>query len=443
MIEKNQELEVEIESYASEGQGVARHNGFVIFVPMAIVGEVIKVHIIKVTKSYAVGKIIDIVKPSKARCNPKCLVFGKCGGCSLQHVTYEETVNIKKQIVEDAFIKIAGLNNICVNDVVKSENIYNYRNKSAFPLCVVNDKLEVCMYRTSSHNPVVIGNCAISYDIINKCAEIFKNYANKNFKVSELVNFRHLVIRVIENKLLITIVSDKPLKNVTSLYFGLLTKLNLSEGSLGLFWCKKSLDNNVILEGTIKHLLGVNQINAEILGVNVSVSPLSFFQVNFDIMNLIYQKVQNSISNNEVVVDAYSGAGLMSALIAKKAKHVYGIEIVEDATKNANTLKEVNQISNLTNINGDMNIELPRLLSKIKKIDVLVVDPPRKGIDNSVLETIMRMSPSKIIYVSCNPATLARDVKLLLEKYTVKEIQPYDMFPQTSHVETFVVLEKK
>lgn len=443
MMEKNQELEVLIDSYGSDGQGVARYNNFVIFVPRAIVGEIVKIHIIKVSKSYAVGKIIELIKPAKERCESSCDVYGKCGGCSLQHVNYNETLNIKRKIVQDAFLKIAGMNDVEVLPVVASKNNYCYRNKSAFPLCVVNDKLEVCMYRNLSHNPVVVNDCSISHNIINKCAKIFKNYANNNFNPKELVFFKYLVVRVVQNKVLVTIVSDEPLKNVSGLFFDLIEGLNLTQEEIGLFWCRKQMDNNVILEGTVKHLFGIRSIECEILGVNVEISPLSFFQVNYDIMNLIYKKVQDNINKNDIVVDAYSGAGLMSALISQKAKQVYGIEIVKEATKNADWLKKENNILNLTNINGDMNIELPKLVAKIHEIDTLVVDPPRKGMDSSVLETILQAKPRKIIYVSCNPATLARDVKALSEKYEVKEVEPFDMFPQTSHVETFAILEEK
>ena len=160
-------------------------------------------------------------------------------------------------------------------------------------------------------------------------------------------------------------------------------------------------------------------------------------------MKLIYNRVKENIFNEEVVIDAYSGAGLMSALVAQKAKSVYGVEIVEDATKNANILKVNNKINNLFNINGDASIEIPKLLSEIKKIDTIILDPPRKGVDAKLLETLLCVKPQKIIYVSCNPATLARDLKVLSSGYEIKEIQGYDMFPQTSHVETFVLLIKR
>ena len=278
---------------------------------------------------------------------------------------------------------------------------------------------------------------------INKIVAIFEKFVNSNYALKDKLSLKHLVIRVVDKKVLVALVADKPIKNANLLYYNIKTGLNLPEDGLGLFWCKKNIDNNVILEGEIKHLLGVHNITSNILGINVEISPKSFFQVNIDIMEKIYRKVQSNINKNEIVVDAYSGAGLMSALLAQKAKEVYGIEIVPEATKNADALKRNNKISNLTNINGDMAVELPKLLSRVNKIDAMVLDPPRKGIENIVLETILKVLPEKIIYVSCNPATLARDISVLSSRYDLSEFEPYDMFPQTSHIETFALLSKK
>lgn len=445
MITKNQELEVEIVGYTSEGYGVARHEGFVIFVPFAIVSEIVKVHIIKTTKSYAVGKIIEITKPSEERRVPLCLVYGKCGGCALQHISYEGALKIKKTIVEDALRKIGGFNDIIIQDCVPSNKEYDYRNKAAFPLFVNEEgKLEICMFRNLSHNPVYINDCSISDNLIDKISKIFKDFANVNYELKDLKRMRYLVLRVIDNKVLMVIVSDKEVKNVTNLYLTIQEKANLEPGSLGIYYCKKSKDNNVILEGEIKHLLGIENIKTKINNIFVEISPLSFFQVNIDIMNKIYAKVIQNIDKNEVVIDAYSGAGLLSSLIAQKAKQVYGIEIVLDATKNANELKTMNKIANLININGDASVEVPKLINNIKENFTVVLDPPRKGADEKVLNSIILSKPSKIIYVSCNPASLARDLKILCDGgYELKEVCPFDMFPQTAHVETFVRLEKR
>lgn len=441
MLEKNQELEVEICAYASEGQGIARVDGFVVFVPFAIVGEKVKIHIIKVTKSFAVGKILEVVESSKERVEPKCKHFYKCGGCSLQHMSYVCQLEFKKQIVQDALQKLGGFENVKVEDVVSSDKMFKYRNKSAFPLCVdENGKLRVSMYKGMSHNAIYIDECPITNDTNMKIAFAFQKIANEFFN-SLKKDFVHLVIRTIENKSLVTVVTRKHIKNAKVMFEALKNQLSLSENDFGLFECIKKTDNNVILDGEISHLFGLESIDFDVLGIKASVSPMSFFQVNLDIMKKIYNQV-NQLISGEIVVDAYSGAGLMSAILAKSAKMVYGIEIVKEATVDANRLAKLNGIKNLVNINGDTSVVLPNLQKEIGKY-ALVLDPPRKGIDESVAKTICENKPTSIVYVSCNPATLARDLKMICSGgYEICNVQPYDMFPQTTHIETVVSLKR-
>ena len=284
MIEKNQEFEVVIEGYGSDGQGVARKDGFVIFVPYSIINEVVKVHIIKTTKTYAVGKIVEIIKQSEIRVCPKCSVYKKCGGCSLQHLTYNHSLEIKKQIVSDALEKIGGFKNLSINNVEASNISYEYRNKASFPLVLDQQgQLQLCMYRGLSHDPIYINDCDITSQKINNMAQVFKESANKYIKKEQLALFRHLVIREIEGKLLVTVVSMANVQNLTNVYSNIRRVLGLDDSSFGLYLCKKNKDNNVILEGELMHVGGLRNIIADILGVKVEVSPLSFFQVNQDI----------------------------------------------------------------------------------------------------------------------------------------------------------------
>ena len=444
MLVKNQEVDVVIESVGAEAQGVARVDGFVVFVPFAIKGEKVKVHIIKVAKNYAVGKIVNVIEPSKERVVPTCAVYGKCGGCALQHCSYQETLNVKKQIVEDAIRKIGGFSDSVVENVVGSSYCYGYRNKASFPLFVNSEgSVEICMFRGLSHDPIYINDCDITIAQINIIANIFKNIVNERYSLKQKEKLKHLVVRVIDGKVLITVVSQEKPKCMEEFFNLVMERLKINENMLGLYWCKKSKDNNVILEGEVTWLFGIKNITTDILGISVEINPLSFFQVNIDIMEKIYKQVVDSIKESEIVVDAYSGAGLLSALMSKKAKRVYGIEIVKEATKNADALKESNKIDNLYNINGDVAEKLPELVKSIEGDFTLVLDPPRKGVDASVIDTVIKVMPKNILYVSCNPASLARDLKLIcLGGYEIKEIKPYDMFPQTSHVETFVKLSK-
>lgn len=441
MLEKNQELEVEICAYASEGQGIARVDGFVVFVPFTIVGEKVKIHIIKVTKSFAVGKLLEVIKPSKERVEPKCKHYYKCGGCSLQHMSYACQLEFKKQVVQDALQKLGGFEKVKVENVIASNNMFEYRNKSAFPLYTdENGVLRVCMYKGMSHNPIYIDECLITNVTNMNIAFAFQKIANEFFNSSKN-DFVHLVVRTIENKSLVTIVTKKHIKNAKVMFEALKNTLSLSEKDFGLFECIKKTDNNVILDGEISHLFGLESINFDVLEIRTSVSPMSFFQINLDIMKKIYEKV-NKLVSGEIVVDAYSGAGLMSAILAKSAKKVYGIEIVKEATADANCLAKLNNIKNLVNINGDTSVVLPEIQKEIGEY-TLVLDPPRKGIDETVAKTICEYKPSSIVYVSCNPATLARDLKVISAGgYEICMVEPYDMFPETAHVETVVSLKR-
>jgi len=441
MINKNDEYIVEITGYTTEGQGVARVNDFVVFVPFSIIGEKVKVHIIKTYKTYVVGKIVEIIVASKERVEPKCSVFKKCGGCALQHINYPHTLEMKRGFVRDSFVKFAGLKEIDVKKTIASNNIYCYRNKSAFPIIIgENGDIELCMFRELSHNPIVLDDCPITMDSINEIATIVKNTLNKVLNLEQKQLLRYLVVRIVEKSAIVTIVSLKKTENLEIVYDELIE--NFKNLTISVWSCVKSKDNNVILEGALKLIKGAGDISCNVMGVNVEVSPFSFFQVNRFIMEQIYQTVISNIEDDKVVIDAYSGAGLMSALLCKKSKHVYAIEIIKEATLNAERLKEKNKITNLTNINGDAKIEVPKIIEKLGRDLIVVLDPPRKGADSKVLESILKCAPQKIIYVSCNPATLARDVKYFINDYSITLCQPFDMFPQTAHVETVVVLEK-
>ncbi len=438
-MEKNEEYIVEIVGYTSDGQGVARENGFVIFVPFAVLGEKVKVHIIKVNKSFAVGKIVEILTPSKSRIEPPCPYFKKCGGCDFQHISYLKTLEIKKQIVSETLAKIGGFQNINVKNPIKSDKFYNYRNKSAYPIVFENGMSHVAMFKILSHDAVEISSCLLAEKSINLCASVFNDYM-KTLKDEQKKSLRFLVVRSLAGGTLVTVVGDK-FFDISPLYSLLCESLH--ESKVGLFFSKKDIDNNVILEGDIRHIAGIKQIDANFMGIDVSLSPLSFFQINEEVFRQLYEKVAEQFSSEEIVVDAYSGAGLMSALIAKKVKKVYAIEIIKDATKDANKLKEKNGISNLVNINGDAKDELKKLVREIGSEFSLVLDPPRKGVHKDVIDCVLKTKPKKIVYVSCSVSSLARDLKLLSEGYEIDEIQPFDMFPQTHHVECVAILHKK
>ncbi len=454
-MQKNDEIIVTIQNLGANGEGVAIVDGYPIFVPNALTNEQVKIKILKPLKNFAYAKLLEVITPSPDRVQPVCLVFTKCGGCQLQHLNYLKQLEFKQNLVETNFKKFAGIE-VQVLPCVASQNQYGYRNKFQLPIGVakqkIGDKIEeknvVGLYAKSSNRIVPTMSC----DLQGKWATDLICIALKYLEISgdtafdstmQTGNVRHFVARKMDNSIMLTVVTKSgKLKDEKTL----ISLVSKSFPNCSIFINKNSKNTNVVLGEEFKHIFGSETQKLCTFNINYEVSPQSFLQVNFDVQNKIYKEVLENISQDSSVINAYSGAGLLSAIISQKAKWVYGIEIVEPATKNADKLKCVNNIQNMTNITGDCAIELPKLVNKISTDNLTVVlDPPRKGCDSKVLEAISAVKPSKILYVSCNSATLARDVKLLLNdgNYQIDYIKPFDMFPQTCHVETFACLKLK
>lgn len=438
MITKNMDLTVSIIDMGINGEGIAKHDGAVIFVPFALKDEVVKIHIIYAKSKFYVGKIVEIITPSPYRVKPLCPYFSKCGGCDLQHLEYSQTLNFKTTLVSNTLKNVGKLD---VADKVLpciSANQYYYRNKFSFPIGY-DTAGYVGMYKENSHNIIKIENCVIQQPWALDVITLFNTFlqSNQNSVYNEQTKeglIKHLVCRMEQNHLLVcVVVNGKKLNNYDDLIKLLQTKFD----SFSLMININELKNNVILTENYKILYGNPQITLNQDGLQYNVSLNSFMQVNTEIATMIYNKVKDTVKN-EVVVNAFSGAGFLSGLIAQTAKKVYGIEIVESAHLDAEDLKKNNNISNLVNICGDAKIELP----KIKDFEFIVLDPPRKGCGKDVIDTILSVMPNNILYISCNPATLARDLAYLGNNYQIEFVQPYDMFPQTRHVETLVSLKK-
>ena len=446
-MQKNDIVKLSISNYGCNAEGVGYFDGKVVFVPYSLLNETITALIIKSSSKYQIGKIVDIQNPNQERISPMCPYFSKCGGCQLQHTTYKNSLAIKTSIVQKTINSIGKIE-YTVPQTIASDKEYHYRNKIAMPINPKTRRLG--MYRLSSHNIVDIDDCLLQQSKISALIDTFNQY----LKVSKTSIYndatktgilKSLVAREINDNLLVTVViNSEKLDDVDVLKDILTKKFN----KIGLSLNINKLKNNVILSDTFVDVFGQNEVEVFENGIVYSISNKSFLQVNNEIKQQMYQKIFDE-TNNQSVIDAYSGAGLLSAMIAKHAKQVYGIEIVKPATELANKLKEKNNISNLTNINGDCSFELPKILDSLSNDEkenlTVVLDPPRKGCAKDVIESILKTSPKKIIYMSCDPSTLARDLNILLSsnKYKIKYIQPYDMFPQTKHVETLSVLVKE
>lgn len=449
-MKKNDIVQVEIEDFGMNGQGVGKVQGQVIFVPYAIIGEIHEVVIIYVAKSFCVGKTLQILKKSAVRQQPKCMYYHQCGGCTLQHIKYEHTLQYKRAEVQKAFDTIAK-QSISVLPTVPSESIYEYRNKAAFPIAMVQGSVVMGMYRAGTHVVVPIERCILQHPAIHKVMEIFCTWANQaNLTVyTEATHFgllRYLVVRVVGNGVLVcVVVNGSFVPQIQALY----TALKQEFEEVGLSININTQKTNVILNQTgFVQIAGKEQLCGEAFGITFPISSGSFMQINESIRNCIYQKVLQQVQAYMSVIDAYAGAGLLTSMCAKRVKQAYGIEIIPQAVQNANALAESNGLTNVQNICGDVVEVLPKLVKKVNAQEcAIILDPPRKGCEPKVMQTVASFAPEKIVYVSCNPQTLARDIqeffKSAKQKYTLQFVQPYDMFPQTGHVEMVAVLVKK
>lgn len=454
-MQKNDELIVTIQNLGANGEGVAVLDDMPIFIPFALPNEKVKIKILKVLKNFCYAKLLEVLDSSKDRVEPKCPVFTKCGGCQLQHLDYAKQLEFKRELVANNFKKFANLS-FDVSECEPSKNEYDYRNKLSLPVGVnyqkMGDKIipqnVLGLYAINSNRIVPTNTCDITGEWCKELVCIALEYLEKSGEKSfdntmQTGNIKHLVARYLDGNLMLTVVSKLGKIKSPNLLIDLLkTKFQ----NFSLFVNTNSKNTNVILSEKFELLYGSSTQKLNTYGINYEISPQSFLQVNFDIQNKIYQLVLDNIESNTQVINAYSGAGLLTAILSQKAKQVYGVEIAKSAHDNANKLALDNNIGNITNICADCAVEMPLLAKKLDLSNLMVVlDPPRKGCDERVLQSILEASPKTIIYISCNSATLARDVKLLMDskQYKIDFIKPFDMFPQTRNVETVLKLSKK
>ncbi len=426
-------METEIFDYGMNGEGVAKIDGKIALVPYALIGEKVDVEIVADNKNYCQTKLNKIISPSKNRVAPPCPYFYTCGGCALQHMSYAEQLKFKTSLVKKTIKKIANLD-VDVEPCVACENGFNYRNKTSF---VFNGNFG--FYKFNSKNIVAVSACKIASENINKVLTLAQNFfCDKPYK-DELKN---LVVRDINNQLLVGVVAKKFLK--IDDFYAILTK-NFKK--IGLFLIINKRNDAVVLTNNCLHIGGIEQIEIKNFNLKYYVDLLGFHQTNLYIQNKIYERVlqlvgkatynNNSLNSNQKnIINGFSGAGLLSAILATSGDKVYGIEISKSSHKSSEKLKSDNKIENLINICGDFN-------SKFKKLnaDLLVIDPPKKGIGAKALEQIVGVK--EIIYISCNPIALAKELRYLKNYYIIENIMPFDMFPNTNSVETIVKLKLK
>ena len=447
-VEKNKEYIVQIIDNGMEGEGIAKIDDFVIFIPNAIKGEKVKILILKVLKSHAYGKIIEILEKSKYRIEEDCTTYKRCGGCNLRHIDYEETLNIKQRKVENLVNKTLKGNNIEVKNVIGMGNPYGYRNKAQYPVGM--NKLGepvIGVFAERTHEIIPMQKCYIQNEIAEKIAfTIYKFIKEKNIPVYNESNrsgiIRHIVIKVgirTHEIMCILVLNSKSIQHESELVDMLVKEYNVKTIVKNI----NEENTNVIL-GKQNIVLHGDGYIYDILGeYTFKISPMSFYQINPVQAEVLYNIAieMTELSKEDILFDLYCGIGTIGIFASTHVKKVYGIEIVEEAIKDAKENAKINNIKNIEFYAGDVEKIFANLIEK-KQVypDVIIVDPPRKGLDENTINNILAVKPRKVVYISCNPATMVRDMKLLEEKYETSEIQPVDMFPFTSHVECVSVL---
>jgi len=450
-IQKNQEYTVDIIDNGFEGEGIAKIDNFTIFVPGAIKGEKVKILIVKVLSSHAFGKILEIIEHSETRQDADCSTYKRCGGCNLRHIKYEETLKMKQNAVQSLVNKTLK-NKVQVQETVGMENPFHYRNKAQYPLGVDKEgKPVIGVFANRTHEVIPMEKCLIqnphSEEIAKYILEFIKqnNISIYNEETGKGL-FRHIVIKVgikTNQIMCVLVINGKSIPKELELVNELTERFHQIKTIVKNINMKKT---NVILGPENINIYGDGYIEDKLGEYNFKISPLSFYQVNpvqaEKLYNLGVEMAQ--ISKNDTVFDLYCGIGTISLFMAKHAKKVYGIEIVKEAVDAANENAKLNGVTNTEFYAGDVEIVLDELINeKGVKADIVMFDPPRKGLDKNSVNNILKIKPKKIVYISCNPATLVRDLADFEEVYEIKTIVPVDMFPWTSHVECVSVLKLK
>lgn len=450
-IEKNIEYDIDILGMGFEGEGVGKLDDFTVFVPGALKGEKVRIKLIKVNKNYGFGKLEQILTPSLDRVTPNCLIYDKCGGCQLQHLSYDAQLKFKKERVRDCIERIGKLKEIKINETIGMENPYRYRNKVQLPVGKNNGKVEIGFYSSRSHRIINMESCGIQDKTADKIISLVRAWLEDfNIPIYDEASgsgiIRHIMIRTgfVTGEVMVVVVT-----NVHDLPFAnkLIDMLTCNiENLKSIMQNVNTKKTNVILGLENKLLWGKSTITDYIGKFKFKISPLSFFQVNPVQTKILYEKALEyaELKGEETVFDAYCGTGTISLFLSQKAKKVYGVEIVPEAINDAKENAAENGVTNAEFIVGESEKVIPELIEKGVKADVVVVDPPRKGCGRELLDAIGKMIPERIVYVSCDPATLARDLGILDGLgYEVVDTQPVDMFPGTAHVECVVGIRRK
>lgn len=432
---------IEIKKIGINGEGIGYDKKIPVFIEGALIGETVDVKIVNNNSGYKVAKINKVLKTSDMRIKPPCKNYNKCGGCSLMHTTYDNQIEIKKNLIKEAFLKYANLD-IDV-DVEGSDKQLGYRNCLKLPFIYHQGKLMLGVYENNSNYITPIDDCLIHTELLevlkNKVLSILNKYNCSVYDNKTKRGLRYLVLREIGKRAHMCLITGED-----EIDKRIIDDINQIKEIVSLYQCINTSKNSVdIFSNKMIHLSGGKHLAFKIDNYKFNLSIKSFFQLNTNQAKKLYRYVVDLIDDNQnIIVEAYSGIGAMSILTNRKAKQIVGVEYVKDAVVNANINANINKLDNVKFLCGDAAKVIQKEFNK-QTIDTLIVNPPRSGLDDNMIDYLMHNRVNKIIYISCNPATLSKNMDILLEKYSVESIKAFDMFPNTAHVESVLKLIKK
>ena len=446
-LNKGSIIETKIIDISHEGKGVGKIDGLTVFIDGCTLGDTVKAEITQMKKNFAFGKTLEIVKPSRHRVESNCKVSNECGGCQLRELSYEKQLEMKTDKVKSDIERIGKLENVIVHDIIGMDKPVRYRNKAQIPV----GENHIGFYKKGSNSIVDTDECVIQTKATEKAIQVVREFMKK-YDVSGYSKrtnkgiIRHIVTRMSfkTGDMMIIIVTNSPkLPHKEELIQMIRKEMPKVKSIIQNVNSKRT---NIVLGDRNKIIYGHGKIIDYIGDLQFKISPNSFFQVNPKQTQLLYEKALKfaGLKGNETVFDIYSGIGSLSLFLSKRAKKVYGIEVVKEAVEDARENAEFNNIKNVEYLEGTAETVLPALCEEGQRADVVVLDPPRKGAEVEVLDSIIKLGPKKVVYISCNPSTLARDLNYLSENgFVVKEVQPVDMFAGSVHVETVTLIVKK
>ncbi|MEL6787090.1 MAG: 23S rRNA (uracil(1939)-C(5))-methyltransferase RlmD [Cyanobacteria bacterium J06607_15] len=449
-LQQGQIVELEITDLSTSGDGVGRYEGQVVFVPDTVTGDRLQAKIVQSKAKFAKGRVLKLRDASADRIRPSCIVADKCGGCQWQHVQIDYQRQAKQQQITQAFQRIGGFGELEVKPILSTDRALNYRNKSTYPLGrSQTGKVQAGYYRQGSHKLINLNQCPVQDERLHPLLrEVKQDIQARGWSIynetTHQGKLRHLSLRIGQNtgEILLTLVTTDPqlaeIEAQAQLWMERYPEL------VGVCLNLNRDRTNAILGQTTYTILGKPYLREMFAGVELHIAADTFFQVNTSAAELLLESIlqQLALTGSETVVDAYCGVGTFTLPIAKQVKQAIGIELSTTSIEQANANAALNQISNVTFYAGKVRDWLPEITANP---DLLLLDPPRKGCDQQVIDAILRLQPTRIAYISCKPATIARDIRLLCDsgKYRLGVVQPADFFPQTTHVECCALLYRR